>query len=65
MLRQVKSYIDNNTNPAKVNVIDPTKENITRPLSTKEILDEFFNESEMGFLRIIMTELYPYEKIKI
>ena len=65
MLRQVKSYIDNNTNPAKVNVIDPTKENITQQLSTKEILDEFFNESEMGFLRIIMTELYPYEKIKI
>ena len=37
ILSQVKSYIDNN---AKVNVIDPTKDNFTQPLSVKEILDE-------------------------
>ena len=41
LLRQVKSYIDNNLNPAKVNMIDATKENFTQPLHIKEILDEF------------------------
>ena len=40
LLKQVKSYIDNNLNPAKVNVIDLTKDNFTQPLSIKEILDE-------------------------
>ena len=40
LLNQVKSSIDNNFYPAKVNVIDPTKENFTQPLSVKEILDE-------------------------
>ena len=40
LLRQVKNYIDNNLNPAKVNVIDPTKDNYTQPLSISEILDE-------------------------
>ena len=40
LLRQVKSYIDNNLNPAKVNVIDPAKDNFTQQLSVKEILDE-------------------------
>ena len=39
LLRQVKSYIDN-LNPAKSNMIDPTKNNFTQPLSIKEILDE-------------------------
>ena len=29
LLKQVKSYIDNNLNPAKANVIDPTKDNFT------------------------------------
>ena len=37
--RKVKSYIDNNLNPVKVNVIDPIKDNLTQPLSIKEILD--------------------------
>ena len=40
LLRQVKRYIDNNLYPAKVNVIDPTRDNFTQPLSLKEILDE-------------------------
>ena len=40
LLRQVKSYIDNHLNPAKVNVIDSTKDNFTQPLRRKEILDE-------------------------
>ena len=29
LLRRVKSYIDYNLYPAKVNVIDPTKDNFT------------------------------------
>ena len=40
LLRQVKNYIDNNLNLAKVNVIDPTKGNYTQPLCISEILDE-------------------------
>ena len=36
--RQVKSYTDNNLNPAKVNV--SPKDNFTQPLSVKEVLDE-------------------------
>ena len=40
LLRQVKSYIDKNLNPEKVNVIDPTKDNFTQPLSVQEILNE-------------------------
>ena len=38
--KHVKSYIDNNLNPLKLNVIDPTKDNFTQPLSVQEILDE-------------------------
>ena len=52
LLKQIKSYIDNNPNPAKLNVIGPTKDNFTQPLSIKEILDE----SE--FLAMIITEPY-------
>ena len=40
VLRQVKSYVDNNLNSTKVNVIDPTKDNFTQPLTIKETLDE-------------------------
>ena len=40
LLRQVKSYIDKNLNPEKVNVIDPTKDNFTQPLNVQEILNE-------------------------
>ena len=39
-LRQTKSCINNNIKPAKINVIDPTEDNFTQPLSIKEILDE-------------------------
>ena len=35
LLRRVKSFVDNNPNPAKINVIDPTKDNITQPLTIK------------------------------
>ena len=38
--RQIKSYIDNNLYLAQVNMIDPTKDNFTQPLSVKEILDK-------------------------
>ena len=40
LLRQVTSYIDDNLNPATVNVIDPTKDNYTQSLSITEILNE-------------------------
>ena len=38
--RHVKSYTGKNLNPAEVNVIDTTKDNFTRPLTIKEILDD-------------------------
>ena len=38
--KQVKNYINDNLNPAKVNAIDPTKYNYTQQLSISEILDE-------------------------
>ena len=40
ILKQGKSFIDNILNSAKVNVIHPTKDNFTQPLSVQEILDE-------------------------
>ena len=40
LLKKAKKYTDDNPNPAKVNVIDPTKDNFTQPLSIQEILDE-------------------------
>ena len=39
LLRQVKSYIDNNLNPTKVIVIDPIKDSFTQPLSKTKIID--------------------------
>ena len=57
--RQFKSHIDNDLNSAKVNVIDPTKDNSTPPLSIKGILDA------LEFLRMIITEPYQYQKMKI
>ena len=38
ILKEVKRYIDNNFNPEKLNVIDPTKDIFTQPLSVREIL---------------------------
>ena len=35
-----QKHINNNCYPVKVNVIDPTRDNFTQPLSIKEILDE-------------------------
>ena len=40
LLRQFKGYIYDNLNPAKVNVIYPTKYNFTQPLSVKEVLEK-------------------------
>ena len=40
MARKVKNYINGNSNPAKINVVDPTKHNFTQPLSIQEILNE-------------------------
>ena len=41
LLRQVKSYIDKNVNPTKLNWIDPSKVIFTQPLSVKLVLVEF------------------------
>ena len=57
----MKSFIHNNINVAKVNVIDPAKDNFTQPLSIKEILDELL----MKLLWIIIIEPYSYQKMKI
>ena len=38
LLEKVKKYIDGDLNPAKVNVIDPNKENYKRPLTIDKIL---------------------------
>ena len=46
LLSQVKSYIDNNLYPAKVNVINRTKDNFTQPLRVKEILNELENSKD-------------------
>ena len=35
-----QKYININCYPVKVNVIDPTRDNFTQPLSIKNILDE-------------------------
>ena len=40
MTKAGKNLIGNNLNPAKINVTDPTKDNCSKPLSVKEILDE-------------------------
>ena len=40
MLKKVTKYIDDNLNPAKVNVIDPTKDSFTHSFSIQEILNE-------------------------
>ena len=40
VLRKVKNYIDDNLKPAKVHVVDPTKDSFTQPLSIQDILNE-------------------------
>ena len=55
----MKSYFDNNLNPAKINMIDPIKDHFTKQLSNKEILDE---------LEISKNSCYTalsYQKMKI
>ena len=39
-VRQIKSYIDNNLSPGKVNVKDPIKDIFSQPLYIKEIINE-------------------------
>ena len=50
-----------NFNPAKVNVIDPTKNSFTLPLSVKEILGRL--EISKDYYRLL--QLCGYQKIKI
>ena len=56
LLRQVKSYVDNNLCPAQVNVIDPTKDIFTKLLSIKEILDEL-KFSKDFYCRVFLEDL--------
>ena len=50
-LRQVKNYIDDN--PAKVNVVDPTKDNFTKPLSIEKILNEKLEISKDDYYKAL------------
>ena len=54
LLRQVKSYINNNFYPVKVNVIDLTKEKFSQPLKVKEFLDEL-ESSKNDYYRALST----------
>ena len=58
VLGKVKNYIDDNLNPAKVNVVDPTKDNFTQPLSIQEILNdlEIFDDDYYKALSISKDE---------
>ena len=60
MLGKVKNHIDDNLNPSKVNVVDPTKDNFTQPLTIQEIVDEL-EISEDDYYR----SLSIYQKMKI
>ena len=59
LLKKVKNYIDENLNPAKVNVIDPTKDNFTQPLSIQEFWMSW------KYLRMIITKPCQYYKVTI
>ena len=60
MLGKVKDYIDDNLNPSKVNVVDPTKDNFTQPLTIQEIVNEL-EISEDDYYK----SLSIYQKMKI
>ena len=51
---KVKSYINNNFYPVKVNVIDLTKEKFSQPLRVKEFLDEL-EISKNDYYRALST----------
>ena len=57
LLKQAKTYVDN-LNSAKVNKIDPSKDNFSQPLSTKGILDELeiLKSDYYGTLSILKDE---------
>ena len=52
MLGKVKYYIDDHLNPAKVNVVDPTKGNYPQPLIIQEILNEL-EISENDYYKVL------------
>ena len=60
MLGKVKNHIDDNLNPSKVNVVDPTKDNFTQPLTIQEIVNEL-EISEDDYYK----SLSIYQKMKI
>ena len=60
VLGKVKNHIDDNLNPSKVNVVDPTKDNFTQPLTIQEIVNEL-EISEDDYYK----SLSIYQKMKI
>ena len=60
MLGKVKNHIDDNLNPSKVNVVDPTKDNFTQPLTIQEIVNDL-EISEDDYYK----SLSIYQKMKI
>ena len=52
VLGKVKNYIDDNLNPSKVNLVDPTKDNFTQPLNIQEIFNEL-QISEDGYYKAL------------
>ena len=67
LLNQVKRYVDNHLNLAKVDIIDPRKENFVQPLSIPEILAEL-QIADVGYCTAFSIskddyfELHPSEK---
>ena len=60
VLGKVKDYIDDNLNPSKVNVVDPTKDNFTQPLTIQEIVNELEISEDDCY-----KSLSIYQKMKI
>ena len=56
MLEKVKGYTDINLNPAKVNVIVPTKVKFTQPMSVQEILDELEISKEDSYRALSISK---------
>ena len=52
VLGKVKNYTDDNLNPSKVNLVDPTKDNFTQPLNIQEIFNEL-QISEDGYYKAL------------
>ena len=59
-----QSYIDNNLYTAKVNVIDPTKDNSTQSLSVKKILDQLEISKDHYYRALPISKDEDLDKIR-